>query len=278
MRRGVVRGAAMAALLISAIGPVRGETLADYARRASCLIGPNNVFKLSMAAQGTLESVTVERSDKVKKEQVIARLESGVEQAQLDAARARSETDVIIRLKKVIYSAAAAKLERLKTLRAETVATQQAVDDAGSAAAMALSELEQAELDRKLAGFEVERLEATLRRRVLHAPANGVVTAVDLHPGEYADPANSIATITEIDPLKIAVYLPADAYPLVSVGMHALITPKETSSKSREAAVTVKDPQIDASSGLFLVQLKMPNPAGDIPAGVSCNAEFLSGR
>jgi RND family efflux transporter MFP subunit len=272
------RYAAFAVSLVLAAGPAKAETLADYTRRASCLIGPNNVFKLSIGVQGTLETVMVERSDKVKKEQIIARLESGVEQAQLEAAKARAETDAIIRLKKTVHAAAAAKLERLKTLLAQTVATQQAVDDAGSAAAVALAELEQAELDKKLAAFEVERLEATLRRRTLRAPANGVVTAVDLHRGEYADSANSIATITEIDPLKVAVYLPADAYPLVAVGMHAQITPKETSSKSREAIVTVKDPQIDASSGLFLVQLRMPNPDGDIPAGVSCNAEFLAGR
>jgi len=272
------RYAAFAVCLVLAASPAKGETLADYTRRASCLIGPNNVFKLSIGAQGTLESVMVERSEKVKKEQIIATLESGVEQAQLEAAKARSETDAIIRLKKTVYAAAAAKLERLKTLLAQTVATQQAVDDAGSATAVALAELEQAELDKKLAAFEVERLEATLRRRTLRAPANGVVTAVDLHRGEYADSANSIATITEIDPLKVAVYLPADAYPLVSVGMHAQIMPKETSSKSREAIVAVKDPQIDASSGLFLVQLRMPNPDGDIPAGVSCNAEFLAGR
>lgn len=267
--------AAIAAFVLLAAAAARGETLADYARHASCLIGPNNVFKLSMAVQGTLASVLVERSDRVQKDQVIAQLESGVEQAQLDAAKARAETDVIIRLKQAVHETAAAKLERMKTLRAETAATQQSVDDASSAAAIALSELEQAKLDKKLAALEVERLEANLRRRILRAPANGVITAVDLHPGEYADPANSVATLTEIDPLKIAVYLPANAYPLVSVGMHALITPQETSSKAREAVVRVKDPQIDASSGLFLVQLRLPNPDGDIPAGISCRVEFL---
>lgn len=278
MKRKPQRWTAAAAFLMMSASVATAETLSDYARHASCLIGPNNVFKLSMAAQGTLATVQVERSDKVKKNQIIAQLESAVEQAQIEAARARAQTDVIIRLKEVVHAAAAAKLERLKTLRAETVATQQSVDDAGSAAAIALSELEQAQLDKKLAGLEVERLEANLQRRILRAPADGVVTAVDLHPGEYADPANSVATITEIDPLKVAVYLPADAYPLVSVGMHAMITPKETSSKPREAIVRVKDPQIDASSGLFLVQLKMPNPEGDIPAGISCRAEFLGGE
>lgn len=266
---------AIAALGLMFATAARGEPLADYARHASCLIGPNNVFKLSMAAAGTLASVAVERSDRIKKDQVIAQLESGVEQAQLAAAKARTQTDVIIHLKDVVRAATAVKLERMRTLRAENAATQQNVDDAESAAATALSEFEQAKLDKKLSALEVERLEANLQRRTLRAPANGVVTAVDLHPGEYADPATSVATITEIDPLKVAIYLPADAYPLVSVGMHALITPKETSSKPREAVVRVKDPQIDASSGLFLVQLRMPNPDGDIPAGISCGVEFL---
>ena len=84
-----------------------------------------------------------------------------------------------------------------------------------------------------------------------------------------------VATVTEIDPLKVAVYLPANAYPLVSVGARARVTPKETSTNAREAVVATKDPQIDASSGLFLVQLRMPNPNADIPAGVRCNIEFL---
>ena len=111
-------------------------------------------------------------------------------------------------------------------------------------------------------------------RRTLRSPANGVVTSVDLHPGEYADPTNPVATVTEIDPLKVDVYLPAKAYPLVSVGGYALVTPKEPAGDARRAVVSTKDPQIDASSGLFLIQLKLPNRDGAIPAGVRCTVEF----
>jgi RND family efflux transporter MFP subunit len=265
---------AAASLLVLA-GAARGAALGDYAGRASCLIGPNKVYKLSISTQGTLALVAVDRSDKVVKGQIVAQLESGVEQSQVEAARLRASTDVIIRLKSAVHSAATAKLERLNKLRVASITSQQTVEDAESAVALAQSEVEQAELDRKLAGFEVQRLEATLERRTLRAPADGVVTAVDLHPGEFADPATPVATITEIDPLKVAVYLPADAYSLVSVGARARVTPKETSSNAREAVVATKDPQIDASSGLFLIQLKMPNPDGDIPAGVRCSIEFL---
>jgi RND family efflux transporter MFP subunit len=227
-----------------------------------------------MPAQGTLSRVDVRRSDKVKKGQVVAELESGVEQSQVEAAKARAATDVLIRMKTAVFHAAEAKVDRQRALRVDRIASQQTLEEAESAAAVAKADVEQAELDQKLAFFEVQRLEATLARRTLRAPADGVVTAVDLHVGEYADPTTSIATVTEIDPLKVDVYLPADAYPVVTVGARALVSPKEPASGAREAIVATKDPQIDASSGLFLVQLTLPNSDGAIPAGVRCAITF----
>jgi RND family efflux transporter MFP subunit len=263
------------ALLVWA-GAADAGALSDYTRSASCLITPNNIYKLSSSVQGTLAKVNVERSDRVKKGDIIAQLESGVEESQVEAAKVRSQTDVQIRLKDAVAAAANAKVERLNKLRAAQIANQQALDDAEVAAATAKADVAQAELDKKMAGFEVLRLEATLERRTIRAPADGVVTSVDLHTGEYADPANPVATITEIDPLKVDVYLPAEAYSLVAVGARARVTPKEPSlSEVREALVTTKDPQIDASSGLFLIQLRLPNPDGAIPAGVRCGLEFM---
>jgi RND family efflux transporter MFP subunit len=263
-----------ALLLIAASGGARAEELADFASRASCLIEPNNIYKLAIAAQGALANVAVLRSDKVTKGQIIAELESGVEQAQVEAARARAATEVFIQLKTAIYEAAQSKVDRQLALRDKQISSQQSLEEAQSAAAVAKADLEQARLDRTLAGFEVRRLEAALERRILRSPADGVVTAVDLHTGEYADPTNSVATVTEIDPLKVDIYLPAHAYPLVKLGARGLVTAQDPPSGPREAVVVTKDPQIDASSGLFLVQLRLPNPDGAIPAGVRCKVEF----
>jgi RND family efflux transporter MFP subunit len=269
------RVATAAGLAFALASGVRCETLADYASRASCLIRPNNVYKLSVGVQGTLAHVDVERADKVKKGQSIAQLDSGVEESQLAAARMRASTDAIIALKAAVYDAAAAKVERIRKLSVMSISSQQQLDDATSAAAVAKAEVMQAELDKTLAGLEVQRLEATLERRILRAPADAVVTSVDLHTGEFADPANPVATVSEIDPLKVEVYLPADAYPIVTVGAHVRVTPAEPAgAAAADAVVSTKDPQIDASSGLFLVQLKMPNPDGAILAGVRCSVRF----
>ena len=267
--------AALTAIAIYVLAhPARAQSLDDYASRASCLITPFHVVRSAMPTPGPLASVAVKRADVVKKGQVIAMLESVVEQAQVDAARARSTTDVAIRLKTAVYTAAAAKLERQRKLRAAAVNSEQAWEEAEAAASVAKEEIEQAQLDKELATLELARLEATLERRILRAPAEGVVTSVDLHVGEYADPTNAIATVTEIDPLTVDVYLPATAYPLVSMGMSAAITPQEPLGGPREGIVITKDPQIDAASGLFLVQLRLPNPGGILPAGVHCSVKF----
>ncbi|MGO8739253.1 efflux RND transporter periplasmic adaptor subunit [Rhodoblastus sp.] len=250
-------------------------SLAEYGAGASCLIGPNHTYKLAMATAGALAEVNVERSTKVKKGDVVARLESGVEQAQVEAARVRAQTDVQIRFKQAAADLAAAKAGRLTRLRAEAIANQQALEDAEAQANVAKADVEQARIEKTLAGFDLRRLEATLERRILRAPANGVITAVELHVGEYADPSTAVATLTEIDPLRVDVYLPASAYSLVAVGGKAMITPRDPASAPRQAEIITKDPQIDASSGLFLVQLRLPNPDGALPAGERCGVEFL---
>ena len=259
---------------LAALAPAEAATLADYGAGASCLIAPNHSYKLAMATPGALAKVAVERADHVKKGDLVAQLESGVEQAQLQAARARADTDVQIRLKQAVADLAAAKLDRLSRLRAQAITNQQALEDAQSAANAAKAEVEQARIDKTLAAFDVQRLEATLDRRTLRAPASGVITAVDLHAGEFADPSAPVATLTEIDPLRIEVYLPAAAYPLVFVGGKATITPRDPDFDPRPAEIVTRDAQIDASSGLFLVQMLLPNPNGEIPAGLRCGVSF----
>ncbi|MCW2284564.1 RND family efflux transporter MFP subunit [Rhodoblastus acidophilus] len=262
-------------VLLSGAAPTGAAGLKDFGPGASCLIGPNHSYKLAMATAGALAMVAVERSDKVRKGDVIAQLESGVEQAQLEAARVRAAAETQIRLKKAVADSTAAKAERLGRLREQAIANQQSLDDAQTGANAAKADHEQALLERTLATLDVRRLEATLERRILRAPADGVITAVDLHAGEYADPANAVATLTEIDPLRVDVYLPAAAYPLVKRGDRAMITPRDPEAAPRAAEIITRDPQIDASSGLFLVQLRLPNPEGALPAGVRCSVEFV---
>ncbi len=104
---------------------------------------------------------------------------------------------------------------------------------------------------------------------------NGVVTKVDLHAGEYADPSTPIATITQMHPILVEIYLPIAAYPFVKIGMHAEVQPQDPIGGACVANVATKDPQIDSASGTFQVTLKLPNEKELIPSGLRCRVRFL---
>jgi RND family efflux transporter MFP subunit len=255
------------------------EELDALTKRTSCLIEANSVIKLSSQSQGILAKVNVRRGDAIQAQTIVAELESTVERAMLHAAQLKAQTDAPIKSKAAELAFAEQRLARQQVLvdKGVSSSTPQTLEDAQTKVAVARSELLQAQLERSLSAIDVERLDAILERRLLRSPVDGVVAAVDMHPGEFADSATIVATVAEIQPLKVEVYLPTAAYPVVQVGMYAEIRPQEPIGGAYVAEVASKDAQIDAASGLFQIQLRLQNPGNVIPAGLRCSIKFLSG-
>jgi RND family efflux transporter MFP subunit len=272
------RRAVILLFILAAAGPASAaEGLEALTKRTSCLIEANSVIKLSSQSQGILAKVNVRRGDTIQAQTIVAELESAVERAMLHAAQLKAQTDAPVKSKAAELAFAEQRLTRQQQLvdKGISSASPQTLEDAQTRVAVARSELVQAELDRKLSAIDVERLDAILERRLLRSPVDGVVAAVDMHPGEFADSATTVATIAEIQPLKVEVYLPTAAYPAVRVGMHAEIRPQEPIGGAYVAEVVSKDAQIDAASGLFQIQLRLQNPGNVIPAGLRCSITFL---
>lgn len=248
------------------------DTLAS---KASCLIDANQVVKLSSSVQGTIAKIPVRRGDHVKAGQVIAELDSEVERAMLEAAQLRAQSEVIIQAKVAERTNAERKLDRQRQLAAKAIATMQALEDAETAAEIAKFSVEQAKLDQQLAASEAKRLEATIERRTVRSPVDGVVTRVELHQGEFADPQVTLATIAETNPILVEIFLPVEAYPLVNIGVGVEIRPQEPIGGKLVGPIATKDPQIDSASGTFQVTLKLPNSDEAVPVGIRCSVRFL---
>jgi RND family efflux transporter MFP subunit len=243
--------------------------------QSSCLIDANQIVKLSSSMQGTLSKILVKRGDHVQAGQVVAELESEVEQAMYEAADLRAKSDAVIRARAAEKVNAARKLDRQRQLMAKSVISPQILEDAETAAEVAKFAEEQAKLDQQLAGSETKRLHATIERRTVRSPVDGVVTKVDLHEGEFADPPVTLATIAEIRPLLAEIYLPVEVYPHVQIGMNFEIRPQDPIGGTYVAPILTKDPQIDSASGTFRVTLKLANTDEAIPAGIRCTVRFI---
>ena len=242
-----------------------------------CMIEPHSVADVSTREEGVLEEVLVKRGDIVKKGQVVARLESGLEKIAFEFASARAAMQGEV-------SASEAKLEYTRRQR-------QRIGDLYKDQAISFNEQDKAETDVRLAETElqvardnhalmqIERARAAkqLELRSIRSPVDGVIVDILLVPGESVeDRAREILTIAEVNPLNVEVVLPAELFGAVRVGMQAEISPLIPGAAVRTAAVTVVDRTIDAASATFRVQLQLDNADLAIPGGIRCNVDFIA--
>jgi membrane fusion protein (multidrug efflux system) len=213
-----------------------------------CLVEPHLVVHVGSAVDGVLEQVLVNRGDRVRKGQVVAKLQSGVESATLKLSQARVE------------------FGRRKVERNEELFTKQLI-----------SALEWDELvtEVKLREQEVKRDEETLKLRTILSPIDGVVVERRLTPGEFIRTEKSVVLkLAQVDPLNVEVVVPAGYFKSLRAGMAGTVSFEPYLSGSYRATVVVVDQVVDAASGTLGVRLQLPNPNNRIPAGIKCSVVF----
>jgi len=148
-------------------------------------------------------------------------------------------------------------------------------DTVETEAEVARLEVQQARDDKRLASLQLEQALAVLERRVLRSPIPGVVVERLMSRGERVE-EETILKVAQIDPLRVEVILPAAMFDSIRPGMRATVVPEFPGDRVHVASVTIVDRVIDAASGTFGARLDLPNPDGAIPAGLHCQARFLT--
>ncbi len=264
MRRLLPAFALLVALTVDAAEP--GEGL-------DCVVEASRTAAIASPVAGILATVEVDTGDRVKTGQVLARLESSVEEALVEEARtrARAQGEVIAAQRRLEY--ARRKLERMANLRQKKTVSTQEYEDAALEVRLAEAELRMQRERVELSRIILRRAEAELARRTLKSPMDGVITQRHLSPGEFVK-EEPVLEIARLDPLKVTAYAPAREFGRIRPGMKAKLS-LEGRPGEHEAVVTRVDPMVDASSDLFGIRLDLPNPDLAIPAGLQCRLQFV---
>lgn len=242
-----------------------------------CLIEPYQKIELRSAVEALIETVHVERGSVVRKGQPLVQLNSGVEQAALAGARYRAIMEGQVRSSEARLNYARDKHRRRDELSRQNFTSAQDRDDAYAEMRVAEAELVEAKDNRELSALETKRLEELLRQRTLTSPFNGIVTEVMQHPGELAqtgEGARPILRMAQIHPLRVEVVLPVALYASLKQGAPAEVEAEAPSKGRYKANVQIVDKVVDSASGTFGVRLELPNPSGNILAGVKCRVRF----
>ena len=244
----------------------------------TCIIKPHMLVQLGSAVSGMLSATLVDRGDTVKQGQVVAQLESTVEQATLALDRARASNDSTIKVEQADKELTIRELERKRSLAARQIVNQNALDELEPKVHEGELRIQQAQMDQRLAALTAERSERALALKQIRSPIDGVVIERKLSAGEYIYEQTSIMTIAQTDPLNVEVVLPLDRYGDIKIGTTAIVHPEAPIRGAYQATAAVIDPVIDAASETFGVRLILPNPGRTIPAGIRCSVEWQDSK
>ena len=248
------------------------QTLAAELPELDCLVEPHMVVEVSSPVSGVIQAIHVDRSDVVQQGQTLVELESAVEQASVELARARATMDDEIKLSVTNFAFNKRKYKRIEQLYGKKAVPFHQKDEAQTDLRLAGLKVRQAKRNKKIAELEFKRAEENLKRRTVKSPITGVVVERLKSPGEFVE-AEPIVKLAQIDPLRVEVVAPVSLFGSIKPGMRAEIRPE--ASGVFNGTVSIVDRVVDAASGTFGVRVELPNPDHRLPGGLKCRIRFL---
>ncbi len=195
---------------------------------------------------GRITSFEVTAGTKVTAGQVIAKLDSEVEEIAVDRA-------------KIAEQDALSKLERVKSLRTSNAATPVQVADA--------------ELIVGNARLAVRDAELALERRSVVSPMDGIVGILPIEAGNYVTSSTVVATVDDRSSIKVDFYVPERFASNMVVGGPMTASPISRPNQVVQGTVSAVDNRVDDKSRTLLVQATIPNENDTLRAGMSFTVE-----
>jgi membrane fusion protein (multidrug efflux system) len=214
--------------------------------KLECILEPNTEIEISAPVSGVLSHVLVQRGDRVKRGQLLAKLVSGPERAAIELAKARVE------------------FGKRKAVRNEDLYKKELIS---------IHEKDEMDTEVLISSLQLKQAEEQLKLRKITSPINGVVVERDKDPGEYIE-TESVVTVVSLDPLNVEVVAPAVRFGTIKKGMRGKVRTVGPINKTYDAKVILIDQVIDAASGTIRVRLALSNPGNAIPAGLNCYVKF----
>lgn len=206
------------------------------------------VAQIAPKLTARIVSVNVNSGDKVKKGEIIARLD------QRAMRSAYHESESALAAANAVAARARADLKRSRYLYGKQAATRAshdaAVADAGSA---------QAAVDQ--AASAVEQMRSNLAETALRAPFDGIISERLKEAGDMGLPGDPVVTMLKPDQLRLEAAIPDACAERIKLGMAVRV---RTDALPDGLMATVDEivPEIDRQTGTRLVKAALPVSAG----------------
>ncbi len=264
----VIEGVLSLALLVALQNGIEAKSL-------DCLVVPQRTADVAFGTSGIVEEVLVDRGDRVKKGELLGRLDVSIESANLAIARERLSEVAALQSARAQLRATKIKFQRNEALRDKDIVTAAKFEEAELENEIARMRVVEQEEAQQLKQLEVRRAEAALALRSIPSPFKGVVVERHVAPGEYVENRRAI-TVAQIDPVYADVIAPAAMFTQFTKGQKIKVNLSQPNAIEVVGEVSVIDPYVDGASETFRVRIAIANPEYSIVPGFRCLAQVAT--
>jgi len=199
---------------------------------------PNREVVIGSETSGKVIKVNIEEGSEVNTGQLIAQLDDGLIQAQLQSAQASLDraTNTLNR-----YQQASSGITKLQ--------------------------LDNSQTDVQTSKAQVQQLKKQISQYSISAPFGGVITKKNFELGTIVSPGMQMATLTDISSLKLEINVPEKIVYLFSVGQTLDVSTDVYQGKTFKGKVELVASKADASHN-FTIKILVPNANSSLKSGM----------
>ncbi len=199
---------------------------------------------------GIVEAIAFDSGQQVGAGQVLVRLDTSQEEAQLAAAEAQQDLDAL-------------SLERMRGLRQKGVTSQ--------------AELDRAAAESKQAVAGVGEIRATIARKTIRAPFAGVLGLRQVNLGQYLSAGDAVVSLQSLHPIYVNFALPQQAVGRLHSGAAVRATLEGSPGVDLAGKITAVDAIVDPATRNVQVQATFDNRDGRLKPGMFVETRVLLG-
>jgi len=245
------------------------------AKPLDCLVVPQRTADVAFGTSGIVEEILVDRGDRVKKGELLGRLDASIEEANLAIARERLSEVAALQSARAQLRTTKIKFQRNEALRDKDIVTAAKFEEAELENEIARMRVVEQEEAQQLKQLEVRRADAALALRSILSPFKGVVVERHVAPGEYVE-NRRVITVAQIDPVYADVIVPAGMFSQFEKGQKIKVILSQPNAIEVVGEVSVVDPYVEAASETFRVRIAIANQDYSIVPGFRCLAQVAA--
>ncbi len=205
---------------------------------------------VSSELPGLVREIHFDSGAFVRRGEVLIKLDTSTEEAQLSAADADATLASVTR-------------KRVRMLVEQNSSTQ--------------SELDVAEARAEQTAANVTMLKATIAKKTIRAPFDGRISIRQVELGQVVAPGTPIASLQSVSPIHADFWVPQQAVADLKPGQRVSLRTDAFPEARWDGDVTTVNPEVDAATRNVRVRATFANPDGRLRPGMYANVDVVSG-